>query len=85
MTEKSDELINFISIIKKVDDLYLKVPPEDIIADHNLILDLGIDSLGKVSIFYEVCDVFKIECDENSIAPWYKVSDIIDFIKANNK
>ena len=85
MKTDSKELSKLISIIKTVDDLYLKMKPEEIIADHNLIEDLGIDSLGKISIFYEVCDQLSIDCDENSISPWYKISDIISFIEESSK
>jgi acyl carrier protein len=68
-----------------VEDLYLKMTPDEITLDLRLVDDLGIDSLGKISIFYEICDQLSIECDENSLSPWHTILDITNFIEAHSK
>ncbi len=40
-------------ILKNTDDLYLRSPIEDIQPSMNLITDLGIDSLTRITIFLD--------------------------------
>lgn len=68
-------------ILKDTDDLYLRSPIDDIQPDMNLITDLGIDSLTRITIFYEITDRFEVEVDEEVAATWNKISDVTEFIE----
>ncbi len=68
-------------ILKNTDDLYLRSPIEDIQPSMNLITDLGIDSLTRITIFYEITDHFEVEVDEEMAASWNTISDVTKFIE----
>lgn len=68
-------------ILKNTDDLYLRSPIEGIQPSMNLITDLGIDSLTRITIFYEITDHFEVEVDEEMAASWNTISDVTKFIE----
>lgn len=68
-------------ILKNTDDLYLRSPIEEIQPSMNLITDLGIDSLTRITIFYEITDHFEVEVDEEIAASWNTISDVTKFIE----
>ena len=68
-------------ILKNTDDLYLRSPIEEIQPSMNLITDLGIDSLTRITIFYEITDHFEVEVNEEIAASWNTISDVTKFIE----
>lgn len=67
-------------IIETIDDLYLN---KDImeVSDDTLLKDLGIDSLGRINLFYGIIDDFGVDRDENTATNWKTVKDVLLFIE----
>lgn len=67
-------------IIKTIDDLYLN---KDILdaSEDTLLKELGIDSLGRINLFYGIIDHFGIEVDEKIASGWNTLGDVLDFIE----
>lgn len=59
----------------------MRLPPEEIQNSHKLIDDLGIDSLGRVSLFYELCAHYDVDKDESEANKWTLISDVIESMK----
>lgn len=67
-------------IIKTVDDLYLNTSVLDASEDSELA-NLGIDSLGRINLFYGIIDFYGIDRDENEAANWKTLNDVLLFIE----
>lgn len=78
-----DHLTNLKNILKNTEDLYMHFKIDEIVKDHKLVNDLGIDSLGRITIFYELTHAINIEGDELVAHRWEKVADIIQYMKDN--
>jgi acyl carrier protein len=81
-----DYLAKIKKTIEDTEDLYTHKATNDISADDKIINDLGIDSLGRVTLFYELTHEFKINedsIDESTCQNWETVNDIIEFLKEN--
>ena len=81
-----DYLAKIKTIIDDTEDLYIHKPSSEIVPDHKIINDLGIDSLGRVPLFYELTHEFNIDedaVDETICQNWESVNDIIIFLKDN--
>lgn len=68
-------------IIKTVDDLYLNTSVLDVSEDMEL-KNLGIDSLGRINLFYGIIDYFEIERDESVASNWKTLKDVLLFIES---
>jgi len=68
-------------ILKEVDDIYLRKKIEEISTTDKLIDDLGLDSLGRMSLLHEINFKLKKETDESHLNKWVTVSDILDYVK----
>lgn len=67
-------------IISGIDDIYLSTSV--LSADSNAELpDLGIDSLGRITLFYGIIDYFKVTEDETRASDWKKLGDVFTFMK----
>ncbi len=77
----SQELGKFKSILAEVEDIYMRIPIADLKADHKIIDDLGIDSLGRVAIFHELCFEYDFEAEESLGISWVTIQDILNFVK----
>lgn len=69
------------SIISGIDDLYLRVPVTSS-KDETTLADLGIDSLGRITLFYGIIDHFGVNKDEGLAAEWKTLKDILEFMKS---
>lgn len=69
------------SILSNVDDIFLRIPIDELNSSHKLIEDLGIDSLGRVSLFHEICFEFGKEADEAKAMEWQTIGDVEFFIE----
>lgn len=68
-------------IIKTVDDLYLNTSVLTASEDSEL-KNLGIDSLGRINLFYGIIDFYNIEQDESIAANWKTLKDVLLFIES---
>lgn len=79
-----DDLEFLVSAIEESDEIDIKLPVGRIKAEHEVMKDLGLDSLGKVTLFYELADRLESDDeDEEEVNNWKKVSDILYFIHEN--
>jgi hypothetical protein len=70
-----------VSLIESTDDLYLRdtgVPPG---AASRLESDLGIDSLGRIGLFYAILDALGVDGDERAVAGWRTMGDVVEFVR----
>ncbi len=78
-----DDLEFLVSAIEETDDVYVKLPVGKIRAEHDLAKDLGLDSLGKVNLFYEISDRLETDDEEEETLGWKQVRDILSYIHEN--
>lgn len=71
-------------IITDTEDVFVRMPVEKITGEEKIKEDLGIDSLGRVNLFYEISDDLGTDDDEEVCANWNTVADIIKYIEENN-
>lgn len=72
----------FKNILNDIDDLFLRVEVNEIKPEHTIINDLGIDSLTRVTIFYEIQDHYETERDEMDAAKWNTIQDILSYMES---
>lgn len=75
-----DNLEKLKNILEEMDDLFLRVEIQQIKSEHKIIEDIGIDSLTRVSLFYEITDAFNVDKDEMDAASWITISDIVEYM-----
>lgn len=67
-------------IIKTIDDLYLNTSVLEASEEAELA-NLGIDSLGKINLFYGIIDYFEVDRDESEAANWKTLKDVLTYIE----
>lgn len=72
-----ENLSTFQKILSGIDDLFLRVKINNIKPEHKIIDDLGIDSLTRVTIFYEIQDHYDQDRDQMDAANWQTINDIL--------
>ncbi len=72
-------------ILTQTEDIFLKKNISDINQDDLLRENLGLDSLAKVTLFYEITDELETDDDEDILEQWNKVSDVLKYINENMK
>lgn len=82
-TFNESDMATFISILDNTRDIYIKIDKDSITADMNLKNDLGIDSLGKVNLYYEISDLLETDDDEEETLNWKLVRDVLVYINEN--
>lgn len=60
-----------------MDDLFLRIDPEDIDPNHTLVSDLGIDSLTRTAILFEIQDQCDSTIDPSTASNWNTINDIL--------
>ncbi|EQC47696.1 hypothetical protein [Bacteriovorax sp. Seq25_V] len=78
-----DDLEFLISAIEETDDVFVKLPVGRIRPEHDLAKDLGLDSLGKINLFYEISDRLETDDEEEETLDWKQVRDILSYIHEN--
>lgn len=76
-----ENLKQFKTILGQVEDVYLRLPIDQITPEHNLVADLGLDSLGRITLYYELSQEMGIEPNEQQAFSWNTVSDILSFLE----
>lgn len=82
-TFNDSDMATFISILDNTRDIYIKIDKDSITPDMNLKNDLGIDSLGKVNLYYEISDLLETDDDEEETLNWKLVRDVLVYINEN--
>ena len=75
--EKFLEIIK--NIIKENEDLEPRIKLQNITLNTSLGNDLGFDSLGVMSVVYELQEIFP-DLDENLMNDWKTIKDIFDSV-----
>ncbi len=73
-------LQQFKTILTQVEDIYLRISIAEITPEHELIKDLGLDSLGRITLYYELTEELGIEPDEQTAFAWTNVNDVLEFL-----
>jgi len=66
--------------LKKVLAIELKMEPDEIGDNDDLIMDLGVDSADMVTVLFAIENEFDIEISDEEAAAHTRVSDIADHI-----
>ena len=69
-------------VIKLITD-NLDISSSNVTAEHNLIDDLGADSLGVVEIVMEIEDEFNVTIPEEAIEKFHTIEDIVSWLDIN--
>ena len=69
-------------VIKLITD-NLEISSSNVTAEHNLIDDLGADSLGVVEIVMEIEDQFNVIIPEEAIEKFHTIEDIVSWLDIN--
>ena len=64
------------SILKENEDLSILIPVDELKEESVFAADLGLDSLGLMSLVYEIQEDYP-DLDESLMADWQTVSDLI--------
>ena len=72
-----DNLNRLKTILSEMDDLFLPIEPENIDPKHTLVSDLGIDSLTRTAILFEIQDQCNAKIDPSTASNWNTINDIL--------
>lgn len=74
----------FVALARSTPDVYVRAPADGAITSSTLLREgLGIDSIGRVCVFYAVVDALEIAAaDERAVAGWQAVGDVLAFVRA---
>lgn len=78
-----NDMAYLISVLENTSDIFIKIDPTNITPEMNLKNDLGLDSLGKINLFYELSDALETEDDEEETLNWKIVRDVLIYINEN--
>lgn len=81
LTTEPAALAFVMQCIAETPDVYVR-PGADLTRDTRLRDDLGIDSIGLVSLLYAVADALSVEADENATQKLLTLGDVIDLARA---
>jgi acyl carrier protein len=81
LEQDSDALAWWLALVQRTEDVYVRVPREGLRLDSNLRDELGIDSIGLISVFYAVIDCFELDLDEAAAADWQTAGDAMAFAR----
>lgn len=83
-TSTDQQLIDWlISLLSEVEDIYLRKPFALDCVSEQLNEAFGIDSFGKVNLFYAIIDDLSLDLPETSAENWLTLQDLLAFIKQN--
>ena len=67
--------------VRETPDVYLRVPEGGVRTASRLKEDLGVDSLGRIGVFYMLLDAFGLDEAEQVAAAWITVGDVLAFVR----
>jgi acyl carrier protein len=68
-------------ILANVDDIYLRKKLTECNPSDQLTA-LGLDSLGRVNLFYAIIDELGVDEEETQVATWANLADVLGFIRS---
>lgn len=71
-----------IEILNEIDDIFLRVPKSEIKPEHSLVDDLGLDSLGRISLFHEINYEFNCDNEEQLANEWKTIGDVLHYMES---
>ena len=71
-----------LALARSTPDVYLRTPPGGATRDTHLREGLGLDSIGRVCVFYGIADALGIQEGEQVVAGWTTLGDVLDFVRA---
>ena len=74
---KEELLDKMITVIEEHEDLELLLPLEDLKFESELKADLGFDSIGLMSLVYELQELYP-DFDGTNIYKWNTLGDIVE-------
>ncbi len=87
LTDPNDDAAVIAWILARIEaapDIYVRPLDAAPTPATRLDADLGIDSIGKIGLFYEIADALECETseeDEASVADWRCLGDVIAFVR----
>ena len=81
LNDDADALAWWQALVEDTEDVYVRAPAGGVCMDSSLRDELGIDSIGLISVFYAVIDCFGLDLDEVEAADWATVSDVVSFAR----
>ena len=66
--------------VKDVLGEFLKRDPKDIVAEHGLQDDLGLDSMATIELLYEIEDNFDLQIPNEDLQGLRTVADVIAYV-----
>jgi acyl carrier protein len=71
-----------LALLERTPDVYVRRPPNGIVDATTSLRDgLGIDSIGRLCVFYAVVDALKADDDEATVSTWTTVGDVLAFVR----
>jgi acyl carrier protein len=73
-----------VARIAAAPDIYVRQANGAVTAGTLLEADLGIDSIGRISLFYEIGDALGVEieeAEERGVSGWRSVGDVVAFVR----
>lgn len=74
-------LEKLMGIIEQVDDIFMRKKTSEIQLEDRLIEDLGMDSLGRVSLFHEINFELDSNADEAAAMQWKTIADVVAYMQ----
>jgi acyl carrier protein len=71
----------FVALARATPDVYMRTH-DDVRAGTHLRDGLGIDSIGRLCVFYGLVDALGIDEDESAVAAWTTVGDVLAYLRA---
>ena len=77
------ELLAFVArCVSDTDDVFARIPAGGLAPAHRLRDDLGVDSIGRVSLFYAILDALDTDADEERVAAVETIGDLVGLTRA---
>jgi len=68
-------------LVSAQEDIYLRKPFAVAVRGEPLADAFGIDSFGKINLFYAVIDDLGLDLPETAAEPWQTLDDVLLFIR----
>ena len=79
-----DSLDKLKNILSSLEELFLRKDIQEISNTDHLVNDLGIDSLTRVSILFELQEGLNLNIEESEASQWQTVEDILKVIEKSH-
>ena len=79
--EEADLVAWFLALLERTPDVFVRLPAGGVDASTSLRDGLGIDSIGRLCVFYAVVDAIGAEDDESVVGSWSTVGDVLSFVR----